>query len=49
MTTTRILALAASGLITALLFAAIANGMSVKPLPGVNSSELRHESRAPLP
>jgi hypothetical protein len=49
MNTTRILALAASGLITALLFAAIANGMPVKPSSRNNAIENLHYGRAALP
>jgi hypothetical protein len=49
MKTTRILALAASGLITALLFAAIANGMPVEKSTGNNTIVSLHVGRAALP
>jgi hypothetical protein len=49
MNTTRIFALAAAGLITALLFAAIANGMPVKQTTGNNTIGSLHDERATLP
>jgi hypothetical protein len=49
MKTTRILALAASGLITALLFVAIANGMPVTQSTGNNTIDHLHDGGAALP